>query len=137
MLFVFFWKYVLVKKCVKICVILFKYWKLLFKIHYQNGPLRTRFWCFQVMENELWWHFSDFKQPSGTHLFVRLYLKANDPSPKFSITHALSPSSPSHLQPKHLLNLQDLPKLERIYPQAVFVLGFGICFKMDICGFMS
>ena len=33
-----FWKYMWVKKCVKIRIILFKHWKLLFKIYYQTAP---------------------------------------------------------------------------------------------------
>ena len=52
-----------------------------------------------------------------SHL-VRPHAKDSGPSPKF-LTHALSPTFPSHLQPKHWLNLQVLPKLERICPQAL------------------
>ena len=34
------------KKCVKIRVMLFKHWKLLFKIHYQTPPYFLDFLCF-------------------------------------------------------------------------------------------
>ena len=36
--FQFFWKYMWVKKCVKIHVMLFKNWKHIFKFMYQTGP---------------------------------------------------------------------------------------------------
>ena len=51
MLFVFFWKYMWVKKYVKICVILFKNWKMLLKITYQTAPQPYKW---------LKWHVEDY-----------------------------------------------------------------------------
>ena len=42
LLFVIFLKYMWVKKCMKMCVILFKMWKCEFELTHQTGPQFVR-----------------------------------------------------------------------------------------------